>query len=92
MKLNKEQIRSVTESLKEKLGSELSDEMLEAISGGRDIRPIEKIILMKNERNLYFKNEDDIYEYVNAYQKYYDYISSLPDDSDTILFVLEEWK
>ena len=36
MKLNKEQIRSVTESLKEKLGSELSDEMLEAISGGRD--------------------------------------------------------
>ena len=90
MKLNKEQIRSVTESLKEKLGSELSDEMLEAISGGRDLRPIEKIILMKNERNL--RTDDEIYEFVNAYQKYYDYISSLPDDSDTILFVLEEWK
>ena len=90
MKLNKEQIRSVTESLKEKLGGELSDEMLEAISGGRDLRPIEKIILMKNERNL--RTDDEIYEFVNAYQKYYDYISSLPDDSDTILFVLEEWK
>ena len=90
MKLNKEQIRSVTESLKEKLGSELSDEMLEAISGGRDLRPIERIILMKNERNI--RTDDEIYEFVNAYQKYYDYISSLPDDSDTILFVLEEWK
>ena len=90
MKLNKEQIRSVTESLKEKLGGELSDEMLEAISGGRDLRPIERIILMKNEGNL--RTDDEIYEFVNAYQKYYDYISSLPDDSDTILFVLEEWK
>ena len=90
MKLNKEQIRSVTESLKEKLGSELSDEMLEVISGGRDLRPIERIILMKNEGNL--RTDDEIYEFVNAYQKYYDYISSLPDDSDTILFVLEEWK
>ena len=90
MKLNKEQIRSVTESLKEKLGSELSDEMLEAISGGRDLRPIELIILMKNEGNL--RTDDEIYEFFNAYQKYYDYISSLPDDSDTILFVLEEWK
>ena len=90
MKLNKEQIRSVTESVKEKLGSELSDEMLEVISGGRDLRPIERIILMKNEGNL--RTDDEIYEFVNAYQKYYDYISSLPDDSDTILFVLEEWK
>ena len=90
MKLNKEQIRSVTESLKEKLGSELSDEMLEAISGGRDLRPIERIILMKNERNI--RTDDEIYEFVNAYQKYYDYISSLPDDSDTILFVMDEWK
>ena len=90
MKLNKEQIRSVTESVKEKLGSELSDEMLEVISGGRDLRPIERIILMKNERNI--RTDDEIYEFVNAYQKYYDYISSLPDDSDTILFVLEEWK
>ena len=92
MKLNKEQIRSVTESLKEKLGSELSDEMLEAISGGRDLRPIEQLMIMQYEKAGYFKNEDDIYEYVNAYQKYYDYISSLTDDSDTILFVLEEWK
>ena len=90
MKLNKEQIRSVTESLKEKLGSELSDEMLEVISGGRDLRPIERIILMKNERNI--RTDDEIYEFVNAYQKYYDYISSLPDDSDTILFVMDEWK
>ena len=90
MKLNKEQIRSVTESVKEKLGSELSDEMLEVISGGRDLRPIERIILMKNEGNL--RTDDEIYEFVNAYQKYYDYISSLPDDSDTILFVMDEWK
>ena len=90
MKLNKEQIRSVTESLKEKLGSELSDEMLEVISGGRDLRPIERIILMKNEGNL--RTDDEIYEFVNAYQKYYDYISSLPDDSDTILFVMDDWK
>ena len=90
MKLNKEQIRSVTESVKEKLGSELSDEMLEAISGGRDLRPIERIILMKNEGNL--RTDDEIYEFVNAYQKYYDYISSLPDDSDTILFVMDDWK
>ena len=90
MKLNKEQIRSVTESVKEKLGSELSDEMLEVISGGRDLRPIERIILMKNERNI--RTDDEIYEFVNAYQKYYDYISSLPDDSDTILFVMDEWK
>ena len=90
MKLNKEQIRSVTESVKEKLGSELSDEMLEVISGGRDLRPIERIILMKNERNI--RTDDEIYEFVNAYQKYYDYISSLPDDSDTILFVMDDWK
>ena len=90
MKLNKEPIRSVTESVKEKLGSELSDEMLEVISGGRDLRPIERIILMKNERNI--RTDDEIYEFVNAYQKYYDYISSLPDDSDTILFVMDEWK
>ena len=90
MKLNKEQIRSVTESVKEKLGSELSDEMLEVISGGRDLRPIERIILMKNEGNL--RTDDEIYEFVNAYQKYYDYISSLPDDSDTILFVMDDWK
>ena len=90
MELNKEQIRSVTESVKEKLGSELSDEMLEVISGGRDLRPIERIILMKNEANP--KTDDEIYEFVNAYTKYYDYISSLPDDSDTILFVMDEWK
>ena len=47
MTLNKDQIRSVTESLKEKLGSELSDEMLEAISGGRDLRPIEQLMIMQ---------------------------------------------
>ena len=92
MKLNKEQIRSVTESLKEKLGSELSDEMLEAISGGRDLRPIEQLMIIQYEKPSYFKNEEELYEYVNAYQKYYDYISYLPDDSDTILFVLEVWK
>ena len=47
MKLNKEQIRSVTESVKEKFGSELDDEILEAISGGRNIRPIEHLIIGK---------------------------------------------
>ena len=92
MKLNKEQIRSVTESVKEKFGSELNDELLEAISGGRYTRPIEQLMIMQYERAGYFKNEDDLYEYVEALHRYYDYIDSLPDDSDTKLFVLEEWK
>ena len=47
---------------------------------------------MQYERAGYFKNEDDLYEYVEALNRYYDYIDSLPDDSDTKLFVLEEWR
>ena len=56
-----------------------------------DVLKIESLNFI-NQMTFFTDNEDDIYEYVNAYQKYYDYISSLPDDSDTILFVLEEWK
>lgn len=92
MKLNKEQIRSVTESVKEKFGSELDDEILEVISGGRNIRPIEHLIIGKYENAALSMSDNEFYDYVDAVSRYLDYIASLPDDSDTKLFVLEEWK
>ena len=92
MELNKEQIRSITESSKEKFGSELNDEILEAISGGRNIRPIEHLIIGKYENAALSMSDNEFYDYVDALSRYMDYINSLPDDSDTKLFVLEEWK
>ena len=91
MKLNKEHIKSVMESAKTKFGNELSDELLEAINGGRDIRPIEHLIIVQHERAAFSKKDDELYEYCQALEKYFDYIHSLPDDSDTKLFVQEEW-
>ena len=37
-------------------------------------------------------SDNEFYDYVDALSRYMDYINSLPDDSDTKLFVLEEWR
>ena len=89
MKLNKKQQESIIDSLDI---NELPDELLDALSGGREAKFVELLMAevafakMKQEEPEVFISKK------KALNNYLSYIDSLPDGSDTVLFNYEKFK
>ena len=89
MKLNKKQQESIIDSLDI---NELPDELLDAVSGGREAKFVELLMAevafakMKQEEPEIFISKK------KALNNYLSYIDSLPDGSDTVLFNYEKFK
>ena len=89
MKLNKKQQESIIDSLDI---NELPDELLDAVSGGREAKFVELLIAevafakMKQEEPEVFISKK------KALNNYLSYIDSLPEGSDTVLFDYEKFK
>ena len=89
MKLNKKQQESIIDSLDI---NELPDELLDAVSGGREAKFVELLMAevafakMKQEEPEIFISKK------KALNNYLSYIDSLPDGSDTVLFNCEKFK
>ena len=83
MKLNKKQQESIIDSLDI---NELPDELLDAVSGGREAKFVELLMAevafakMKQEEPEVFISKK------KALNNYLSYIDSLPEGSDTVLF------
>ena len=89
MKLNKKQQESIFDSLDI---NELPDELLDAVSGGREAKFVELLMAevafakMKQEEPEVFISKK------KALNNYLSYIDSLPEGSDTVLFNYEKFK
>lgn len=89
MKLNKKQQESIIDSLDI---NELPDELLDAVSGGREAKFVELLMAevafakMKQEEPEIFISKK------KALNNYLSYIDSLPEGSDTVLFNYEKFK
>ena len=89
MKLNKKQQESIIDSLGI---NELPDELLDAVSGGREAKFVELLMAevafakMKQEEPEVFISKK------KALNNYLSYIDSLPEGSDTVLFNYEKFK
>ena len=89
MKLNKKQQESIIRSLDI---NELPDELLDAVSGGRETKFVELLMVelafakMKQEEPEVFISKK------KALNNYLSYIDSLPDGSDTVLFDYDKFK
>ena len=89
MKLNKKQQESIIDSLDV---NELPDELLDAVSGGRETKFVELLMAevafakMKQEEPEVFISKK------KALNNYLSYIDSLPDGSDTVLFDYDKFK
>lgn len=89
MKLNKKQQESIIDSLDI---NELPDELLDAVSGGRETKFVELLMAevafakMKQEEPEVFISKK------KALNNYLSYIDSLPEGSDTVLFNYEKFK
>ena len=89
MKLNKKQQESIIDSLDV---NELPDELLDAVSGGRETKFVELLMAevafakMKQEEPEIFISKK------KALNNYLSYIDSLPDGSDTVLFDYDKFK
>ena len=89
MKLNKKQQESIIRSLDI---NELPDELLDAVSGGRETKFVELLMAevafakMKQEEPEVFISKK------KALNNYLSYIDSMPDGSDTVLFDYDKFK
>ena len=89
MKLNKKQQESIIGNLDI---NELPDELLDAVSGGREAKFVELLMAevafakMKQEEPEVFISKK------KALNNYLSYIDSLPDGSDTVLFDYDKFK
>ena len=89
MKLNKKQQESIIRSLDI---NELPDELLDAVSGGRETKFVELLMAelafakMKQEEPEIFISKK------KALNNYLSYIDSLPEGSDIVLFDYEKFK
>ena len=89
MKLNKKQQESIIDSLDI---NELPDELLDAVSGGRETKFVELLMAevafakMKQEEPEVFISKK------KALNNYLSYIDSLPEGSDIVLFDYEKFK
>ena len=89
MKLNKKQQESIIGNLDI---NELPDELLDAVSGGREAKFVELLMAevafakMKQEEPEVFISKK------KALNNYLSYIDSLPDGSDTVLFDYYKFK
>lgn len=87
MKLNEEMKKSIMDEATKKFGSELPDEMLDVVNGGRDITYDEEFeVSMKTylaidaARNGRISLEE-LADFMNKVMEYRKYIQSLPDDA-----------
>ena len=87
MKLNVEMKKSIMDEATKKFGSELPDEMLDVVNGGRDITYDEEFeVSMKTylaidaARNGRISQEE-LTDFMNKVMEYRKYIQSLPDDA-----------
>ena len=83
MKISDEMKKSVLNAA----GSELPDELLDSICGGRDVNQEESYrlydCLMANNTS---DNGVDAMVFANAIAKYYNYVRSLPEDAPSVMF------
>ncbi|MGN1406019.1 MAG: hypothetical protein ACI4WM_07085 [Erysipelotrichaceae bacterium] len=98
MKMNNEQRESVVNAIKEVMGNELPDELMDAVSGGRLMNDVEFRNLLSNwyhyeQQHDQGKISDDTYNSLaTAFKNYSDYIDSLDKDAETVLFDYERFK
>ena len=89
MKLNKKQQESIIDSLDI---NELPDELLDAVSGGREAKFVE---LLRAEVAFAKMKQEEPEVFISkkkALNNYLSYIDSLPEGSDTVLFNYEKFK
>lgn len=87
MKINERMLKSVKEETLKRFGSELPDEVLDIVSGGR-------VLTSGESRDLFVKLNDaknnlpdeEYRRYNAAIRKYVFYISLLPDNAEEQLF------
>lgn len=74
--------------LKKEFGNELSDELIESISGGRELTDIEKGSIIER----FFITPAVEFKYFNkAVERYKKHINSLPEGSEEMLFECSDW-
>ncbi|MGN1406015.1 MAG: hypothetical protein ACI4WM_07065 [Erysipelotrichaceae bacterium] len=88
MQLNDLQRQSIIDAAKKEYGKEHPDEIIESISGGRGLTDDEHKSIIKA-----FLSADVDFNYFNkAIDKYTEYIKSLPEECEEILFKYADWK
>lgn len=86
MELNKEMKQSIIDETTKIFGTQLPDELLDEISGGRQLKPEEMkstLAQMDARRGM---GQDVLRYTLAAVREYHIYIASLPDDAPVSLF------
>ena len=86
--MNALQKKSIIDAAKEQFGNELPDELIESINGGRDLSEDEKGSILES----FFSFDYDFENFDKAVDRYVEYIYSLPEDSEELLFNYLDWK
>ena len=89
MKLNKKQQESIIDSLDI---NELPDELLDAVSGGREAKFVELLMAEMAFAKMKQEEPEVFISKKKALNNYLSYIDSLPEGSDTVLFNYEKFK
>ena len=97
MDLNKEQLESIMESAREHFDGEIPDELMEVISGGREVYYSEQEVLFKERARMAQAHQsrqidNKAYAKFNiAVSRYLHHIRNLKMWSSEELFVYEKW-
>ena len=89
MKLNKKQQESIIDSLDI---NELPDELLDAVSGGREAKFVELLMAEVAFAKMRQEEPEIFISKKKALNNYLSYIDSLPEGSDIVLFDYENFK
>ena len=89
MKLNKKQQESIIRSLDI---NELPDELLDAVSGGRETKFVELLMAEVSFAKMKQEEPEVFISKKKALNNYLSYIDSLPEGSDTVLFDYDKFK
>ena len=98
MKMNERQRESIINGIKEVMGNELPDELMDEISGGRLLNNQEYFDFLRKgydytqQYNQGQMSEEDYNSLLKAFDNYIDYIDSLDEGSETVLFDFERFK
>lgn len=98
MKMNERQRESIINGIKEVMGNELPDELMDEISGGRLLNNKEYFDFLSKgydytqQYNQGKMSEEEYNSLLKAFDNYIDYIDSLDEGSETVLFDFERFK
>ena len=74
--------------LQKEFGNELSDELIESISGGRELTDIEKGSIIEQ---FFISPAVELKYFNKAVERYKKHINSLPEGSEEMLFECSDW-